>query len=592
MTIASSHEGVPRRVLLIEDDTDDAQLIAENLADAFGDLECIRRTGIEGASDLRGQAIDVVLLDLVLPDGQGQGSVPVLREWFGDAPVIVVTHTDDSSSERGCLSAGAQDYIMKSDLGPRALRRAILHALERHQLHQARESARALERELAGVVQHAHEAIVVWDGSGRIVTWNPAAETLYGRDAAEAIGGLVDALVPEAGLSEFRDQQRRLLAGERLDASETLRLHRDGHVVEVEESLFAIRTSGSRTRFASVARDLTRVARLRRATEFLSERRVRAGEIEGSRSPAMQEALRAADLVARDPSATVLLLGETGTGKGYLARHVHEKSARRGRAFLEINCAGLAPQLLESELFGHERGSFTGAVSQKRGLVEAAEGGTLFLDEVGELPIPVQAQLLTFLDSRSFRRVGGTHTLASDIRLLAATNADLRRSVELGKFRLDLFYRLSIVPIRVPPLRHRLEDIPLLIDEILAGLTGTRGTRRVAIHHRAVALMQRYRWPGNVRELRNTLERALILGSGDTILPEHLPLEIAGDRPPESQSGVTLEDAERAHILRVLDETQGNRTRAAERLGVSRSTLKRKLAEMRRKTAQNRALEA
>jgi PAS domain S-box-containing protein len=445
------------------------------------------------------------------------------------------------------------------------------------------ERARALERELAAIVLEANDAIVTWTPTdGRIVSWNPAAEKLYGIAAERTVGTSVETLVPVPLRSELRANTQKLLLGQQVPITETYRL-RNGLEVEVQESLFLIPGGPDHpARIASIARDIGEAARLRRATEIL-------GRVGGERvvetasfAPAMREAIDAADAAAQDGYTSVLLLGETGVGKSWLARRIHNKSERAQKPFLDINCAGLAPQLLESELFGHERGAFTGAASHKRGLVEAAHGGTLFLDEVGELSLTVQAQLLTFLDERRFRRVGGTRVMEADVRILAATNADLLERTLQGQFRKDLYYRLSVVPIHIPPLCQRREEIASLARSILEEL-GTRVGRRgkVNLGQGVMLALQRYHWPGNLRELRNALERALMLSRSDTIELSHLPAEIRGaslNAPASSR----LEDVERAHILRTLTACQGNRTHAADELGVSRSTLKRKLAEMTR----------
>jgi PAS domain S-box-containing protein len=445
----------------------------------------------------------------------------------------------------------------------------------------AEERTHALERELAAVVLRANDAIVTWTPSdGRIVSCNPAAEQLYGFEAGRLEGLTIDTVVPANLRAELHANTERLLVGHKLPVAQTYRL-RGGLEIEVEESLSLIPGVGDRpARVASIARDIGEIARLRRAAEILAGATAEGESDAMALAPAMREVIDAADVLAQDDYATVLLLGETGVGKSWLARRIHQRSARGKKPFFDINCAGLAPQLLESELFGYERGAFTGATGTKRGLVEAADGGTLLLDEVGELPTNVQAQLLTFLDERRFRRVGGTRVMQADVRILAATNVDLGDRVQSGRFRKDLFYRLSVVPIRMPPLRERLEEIPGLARSILADL-GRRASRRVRTNLApgVTSALQRYDWPGNLRELRNALERALILSRGDTIALGHLPPEIrtttaAGERP------LRLADVERAHILRVLESCGGNRTRTAELLGISRSTLKRNLAEM------------
>jgi PAS domain S-box-containing protein len=446
----------------------------------------------------------------------------------------------------------------------------------------AAERTQALERELASVVVQANDAIVTWTpDDGVIASWNPAAEALYGVPAEQAIGRSIETWVPPALHAELRATTKRLLAGHRAPITETYRL-RDGLEIEVQESLFLIPGAADRpNRVASIARDIGELARLRRAAELLGGGRAANSNDsdDSAASPAMREVIESADAVARDGYASVLLLGETGAGKSWLARRIHEKSGRAPKPFFDINCAGLAPQLLESELFGHERGAFTGAGGQKRGLVEAADGGTLFLDEVGELSPSVQARLLTFLDEHRFRRVGGTRVLEANVRILAATNADLAERAASGQFRKDLYYRLSVVPIRIPPLRERREDIPALARAILGELVQRVGRRAgVSLGRDVVAALQQHDWPGNLRELRNALERALIINHGGPIELAHLPPELR--RLPATEAGSRIVDIERSHVLRVLDSCAGNRTRAAEVLGVSRSTLKRKLAEM------------
>src|SRR5262245_50239198 len=406
----------------------------------------------------------------------------------------------------------------------------------------------------------------------------PAAEAIYGLAADDVIGKPVETIIPEAISPQFEDARARLAAGEPTPLYDIQLRRRDGRELDLEISLAVIPgPDGRPLRYASIARDMTELARLRRVAELLTP----SGDVTekiGPLSVRTKQALAAAELVARDPVATVLLLGETGVGKGWLARRIHAQSPRAGKPFFEVNCASLSTQLVESELFGHERGAFTGATSQKRGLVEVAEGGTLFLDEIGELPLAVQAQLLTFLDSREFRRVGGTRTLTADVRLLAATNVDLKKAGDRGTFRRDLYYRLSVVPIEVPPLRERREEIPQLARLLAEDLSKRISVgRRPGLNRRVLAALQKYDWPGNVRELRNALERAMILARGGAIDLEHLPPELRGAVPGGSSE--RLEDVERNHILRVLEAANGNRTHAADILGISRSTLKRKLID-------------
>jgi DNA-binding NtrC family response regulator len=292
-----------------------------------------------------------------------------------------------------------------------------------------------------------------------------------------------------------------------------------------------------------------------------------------SRSPAMRRALALA-VAAAPHDTTVLLLGETGTGKGRLARSIHAASSRRSAPFVELNCAGLQRELTESELFGHERGAFTGAANRKIGLFEAAQGGTLLLDEIGEMDLAVQAKLLQVLETRRFRRVGGVTEIGADVRVLAATHRDLVRDATEGRFREDLLYRLNVFPVSIPPLRERKEDILTLASGFLREFGARNGGPR-AISEDAAMLLVAHRWPGNVRELRNMMERAAIVCPPDAaVAPSHLP-PLRYER--ESAPGTTMDDAERSAVERALADQDGNLVAAARQLGVSRGTLYRKM---------------
>jgi formate hydrogenlyase transcriptional activator len=303
------------------------------------------------------------------------------------------------------------------------------------------------------------------------------------------------------------------------------------------------------------------------------------GEIVG-RSPALRAVLRKLDQVA-SADTTVLLCGETGTGKELLARHVHVRSARHAAPLIRINCAAIAPGVVESELFGHERGAFTGALERRVGRFELAHGGTLFLDEVGELPIELQAKLLRALQEGEIERVGGGEPIRIDVRVVAATNRDLEADVAAGRFRADLFYRLSVFPVRVPPLRERPEDLPLLVDHLLSKFRRKLGKPLRALAPESLERLRRYAWPGNVRELQNVLERACVLAGGDLVevvdaLRADAP--VSGGEPLRS-----LEEVERDHILLVLGSTHGiiqGPHGAARILGLHPNTLRSRMERL------------
>ncbi|HEY9198888.1 MAG TPA: sigma-54-dependent Fis family transcriptional regulator [Gammaproteobacteria bacterium] len=298
------------------------------------------------------------------------------------------------------------------------------------------------------------------------------------------------------------------------------------------------------------------------------------------RSAAFNRMLELVQRVAHS-DVPVLLLGESGTGKELVANAIHNGSARAKRPFVPVDCSGLTETLFESELFGHEKGAFTGAHSRKLGLVESAQGGTLFLDEVGDIPLSQQVKLLRLLETGTYRRVGSAETQIADFRLILATHRDLKGLVDRGEFRPDLFYRISAFPIPLPPLRERREDLPLLIESLLQRIAPQR---ELSLQPEALACLQRHDFPGNIRELRNRLERAALLADGDRILPEHLsddcarPSAAGDDMPGEL---LPLEEMERRYLTRVVATYNGDRRALAEKLGISERTLYRKLQQLR-----------
>ncbi len=328
--------------------------------------------------------------------------------------------------------------------------------------------------------------------------------------------------------------------------------------------------------------------RLRRQVAALREQhRWRFANIDlVGRSGAIQSIVRMVERVAGAESAAVLLTGESGTGKDLVARAIHAHSARADQPFLEINCSALPENLVESELFGHERGAFTDARSRKQGLAELADGGTLFLDEVGDMPAPTQAKVLRFLEDSRFKRVGGTTDIRVDARVIAATNHDLDKMVETGAFRSDLYFRLKVVPIHIPPLRERRDDIAPLASFFIERLSRDLKREPATLTESALRLLESYAWPGNVRELRNVLERVLILEEIGEIRAEDIPVEMRAplaistsgaclcELPPE---GLRMEDVERDLMRQALLRTSGNVTRAADLLGLSRDTLRYRL---------------
>ena len=307
------------------------------------------------------------------------------------------------------------------------------------------------------------------------------------------------------------------------------------------------------------------------------------GDIIG-RSPSMRELFETLSLVA--PSdATILIQGESGTGKELVANAIHHNSPRKDHPFVKVNCAALPETLLENELFGHEKGAFTGASGPKKGRFQLADRGTLFLDEIAEMAPATQAKILRVLQEREFEPVGGTRTVQVDTRIISATNRNLEDEIAAGRFREDLYYRINVVMIKVPPLRNRSADIPLLADYFLGQYAEKNHRRLKGFHSGAMDLLLRHAWPGNVRELENVIERAVIMARGDMVGPEHFPTTLqdpdAGESPrePVLASGRSLKEVEKEMILKTLEDMGGNRTRTAETLGISRRTLQLKLKD-------------
>ncbi len=293
-------------------------------------------------------------------------------------------------------------------------------------------------------------------------------------------------------------------------------------------------------------------------------------------------------------TATVLIQGESGTGKELLAAYVHHHSRNSQAPYVALNCAALPDTLAESELFGHEKGSFTGAVGRKIGKFELAKQGTVVLDEISEMPLPLQAKLLRVLQEKEIDRIGGTHPIPIDARVIAISNVDLKTAVNEGKFREDLYYRINVIPLTLPPLRERKEDIELLAEHFLKKYCLANQKTITGIDDVAMKMLINYSWKGNVRELENTMERAVLISVGGIILPEHLLLDLSEHEPESAatfsvNAGYTVREMEKELILRTLKDVDDNRTHAAELLGISIRTLRNKLQEYRAERSAHRA---
>jgi len=329
------------------------------------------------------------------------------------------------------------------------------------------------------------------------------------------------------------------------------------------------------------------LARAEERQNLISENRFLKAELDQRNAPnafigettGVQEILNRVKKVA-GTRAAVMVQGESGTGKELIANAIHYSSPRAGKPFIKVNCAALTESLLESELFGHEKGAFTGALERRQGRFELADGGTLLLDEISEISPQLQAKLLRVLEAEEFERVGGTKTLHVDVRIISTTNRDITEAIDEGSFREDLFFRLNVVPIRIPALRRRRDDIPMLVDHFLKHFADEMGIDGVSMADETMDLLIDHEWPGNVRELRNVVQRAMVLCPDSVILPEHVQSDLhtrSRQKAGSFEPGRSLDECEKEIILRTLEETNGNKTAAAEMLKVTPRTLRNKL---------------
>jgi PAS domain S-box-containing protein len=486
--------------------------------------------------------------------------------------------------------------------------------VERKQAENALHAIEALNR---AILASALDSVITVDHRGIIVEFNPAAEKTFGYQRTYAIGRQVaDLLVPPALRDKHDRGLARFMANPAADTPhkriETIAMRSDGKEIPIELAIAPIHLDGE-PMFTGYIRDITsrkqaeealrhavaEVQRLKDRVEAdnlylreeLSEAH-RAGEIVGS-SEAIRKVLRQVAQVAVT-DMTVLILGETGTGKELVARAMHANSARRGRPLVKVNCSALPAELMESELFGHEKGAFTGAATKRIGRFELADGGTIFLDEIGDLALSLQAKLLRVLQEGEFERLGSSKTIRVNVRVITATNRDLSDAMRKEAFRSDLYYRLAVYPITIPPLRERKEDIRLLAESFLEEASRRLGRGFEAIPRRVLEALQRYDWPGNVRELQNVIERAAVTSTGRFLqLPEEWHPDPQGNESlsqgnvfesGSSGAAFTLEGLERAHILQVLNQTrwriEGPKG-AAVILGLHPSTLRSRMNKLR-----------
>jgi len=448
----------------------------------------------------------------------------------------------------------------------------------------------------APLLDHVTDGVFVVDGGCTIRVFNPAAEKITGILAADAIGRTCHNIYAGTDSGCPITHHRSCPVRAVFDAGQPRSTAGDSVVTFPAGQKKALRvravplldTAGEIVRVAVILQDVSELHALQQELEDRYEFHNIIGK-----NHRMQEVYSLIEQIA-DTDATVTIEGESGTGKELVARAIHFSSGRAAHPFVQVNCSALVETLLESELFGHVRGAFTGAVRDKIGRFEAADGGTIFLDEIGDLSPVVQVKLLRVIQERQFERVGESKPRTSDVRIITATNRDLKTLMQRGVFREDLYYRLRVVPVCLPPLRERREDIPLLVSAFIERFHRTMGKPITSVSDDALALMMDYSWPGNVRELENTIEHAFVRGNGHEIQADHLPIELrlgptpdtavdAVAPPVERQDVRTLrrtQQDERSIILAALEAAHGSKTEAARNLGIGRTTLWRRMKRL------------
>lgn len=584
-------------VLMVDDNPDNLGVLFELLnQNDFRVL--VAEDGESALSQAEYVHPDLILLDILLPDMDGFTTCQHLKERpeTREIPVIFMSALTDTVDKVKGFRLGAVDYITKPFQQEEVLARVSAHVT----LHQLRKQLMESEQRLSRMVASAMDAIVTLDGKGLITLFNRAAKRIFRCSEADALGQPFERFLSkrcQQVLLDYLHQGQR--DGNRLQplwlpAGQSA-VRADGEAFPIEATVSRAEANGQAL-YTVILRDIGERQRAEaernrlRGLNLYLQQELRAAqgtdELIGA-SQGLQPVTTKVQQVA-GTDATVLISGETGTGKELIAQAIHNLSARKDKVMVKLNCAAIPSGLVESELFGHEKGAFTGAIARKVGRFELADGGTLFLDEIGELSLDLQAKLLRVLQEGEFERVGGTRTLKVDVRIIAATNRDLAQRTKDGEFRPDLFYRLNVFPIPLPPLRERKDDVPLFIEHFVRRYAEKYGKRIKTVPGWVLDAMYQYHWPGNVRELQHVIERAVILTQDSELAFDNCLKDPSTTTATAAlRNGTTdvrpLQDVERAHILKALESTGwrvSGKNGAAEALGLKPTTLESRMKKL------------
>ena len=610
------------KILIIDDEPSTLRML-RLLLSAYGYEVFTAESGEAGIRLFSEKKPDIVLTDIRMPGVDGIEVLKRLKELSRDTEVIVFTGHGDIESAIRALQYEASDFINKpiqKEALDVALRRAHEKIAMRKQIkkhtQQLELKVREATHELTRTYKQLETIYDITQSVAEIPTLGEILELVEEKICCATGHKCYAVLVldgPRENICRSSNYQNIVISK---DLISTIKFLAEPRILEPEEissllpdivrneieeiAIVPIRKEKEPTVGAAIVgvsstdpdRDLKMISLLLSQVAGAIRRAV----LQEEQFEALREMVGAkwkfGDLIGKDKKmeeiyklvmsvaesdATVLIQGESGTGKELIARQIHELSGRSKGPFVVVNCAAYPSSLIESELFGHEKGAFTGAIRTRKGSFELAHGGTIFLDEIGELPLEAQVKLLRVIQFREFQRVGGESPIKVDVRILAATSKDLRKEMQNGNFREDLYYRLHVIPLRMPPLRERISDVPLLANHFLHKLNERSRKNIEGINAECQRILVKYHWPGNVRELENVLEHAYVLARGKTITPDDLPEYVKKVAEGRDGTGESLEEIERQHLVKVLKECNGNKRLAAKKLKISRSTLYRKL---------------